>query len=62
MTGISESEVEEQALEWLSEMGWSVQYGPDIDAKGRMKERDNNEHVVLQVRIQYVESFLEPAL
>lgn len=30
MTRIAESEVEDAALAWLEELGWSVAYGPDI--------------------------------
>ncbi len=46
MTGISESEIEEQTLEWLSEIGWSILHGHDIDTNRPMKERDNIEQIV----------------
>ena len=62
MTGITEEEVEEQALEWLSEIGWSVLHGSDIDAKGRMKERDNSEQTVLQSRLRRVLDTLNPGI
>ena len=27
---ITESDVEDAALDWLADLGWSVAYGPDI--------------------------------
>ena len=62
MTGISESEIEEQALEWLSEIGWSILHGHDIDANRPMKERDSSEQIVLQGRLQRALSMLNPDL
>ena len=33
MKTITESEVEEAALEWLAGLGWNVFHGPDIAAE-----------------------------
>ncbi len=35
MTGITESEVEDAALEWLAGLGYAVLHGPDIGPEGQ---------------------------
>ena len=39
MTTITESDVEQAALEWLEVLGWQTAYGPDIGPGGLRPER-----------------------
>ena len=45
MSGISESHVEEAALEWLAELGYAVLHGPDISPDGPTPERVSHDQV-----------------
>ena len=49
---ITESEVEEVALEILSELGYTTIYGPDISPDGENPERSSYENVVLVERLK----------
>ena len=39
MTTLSESDVEQVALEWLANVGWQVAHGPDIAPDAPRAER-----------------------
>src|SRR3989344_5722879 len=45
---ITESEVEEAALDILKELGWTIAHGPDISEGGVNEERKYNEVVLVQ--------------
>ena len=47
-----ESEVEEAALEWLSELGWEIGHGPDISHEGESPEREDYNEVILNNRLR----------
>ena len=49
--GVSESTVEEAALDWLAEVGWSRQYGPSIAPGEMWAERETWDQVVLVGRL-----------
>ncbi|WP_243438174.1 type I restriction endonuclease subunit R [Fundidesulfovibrio soli] len=51
MPGIAESHVEEASLTWLQELGYSVDFGPDICPDGSRPERVGYDQVVLQERL-----------
>ena len=59
MTTITENDVEETTLAWLSDLGWEVLYGPDISDGG---ERDDHSQVVLERRLRDALSRLNPDL
>ncbi|MCE5176299.1 MAG: type I restriction endonuclease subunit R [Caldisericales bacterium] len=51
ITSLTESEVEEAAMEWLWTTGWPTAKGPDIAPDGTGAERQNYSEVVLSRRL-----------
>ena len=49
---ITESEVEQVALEILSELGYKIIYGPDIAPDGIRPERESYSDVILTERLR----------
>jgi len=62
MRGISESEVEDAALEWLAGLGWSVVHGPDLAPDAPGAERADYGEVVLERRLRDALARLNPGL
>ena len=62
MTTITEAEVEQAALEWLSSLGWQVAHGPDIAPDTPDAERADYGQVVLQRRLRDTLAELNPRL
>ena len=62
MKGISESTVEDAALEWLAGLGWSVVHGPDIAPDTSGAERADYGEVVLERRLRDALARLNPGL
>ncbi|MDA8249281.1 MAG: type I restriction endonuclease, partial [Rhodospirillales bacterium] len=65
MNGVSEDDVEQAALQWLAELGWSLAHGPDIsppDAKTPGMERDRYRDVVLVHRLRAAIARLNPQI
>ncbi len=62
MTGITESEVEDAALEWLAGLGYAVLHGPDIGPEGRAPERGSYDQVLLTARLRQALARLNPHL
>ena len=62
MPTLSESTVEQAALEWLSDLGWETAYGPDIAPGTPVAERDNYTQVVLERRLRDALERLNPNL
>ena len=52
MTAITESVVEEAALDWLDGLGWSVAHGPDIASETLGAERVDYGQVILERRLR----------
>ena len=52
MSALSESVVENAALEWLSALGYSVRHGPDIAPDGPAPERVSHAQVLLTARLR----------
>ena len=48
MSGITESVIEEAALDWLAGLGWTVAHGPDIAPDMPEAERTDYGQVVLE--------------
>ena len=62
MTRITESVVEEAALEWLDGLGWSSAHGPDIAPDTLAAERADYGQVVLERRLRDALAQLNPTL
>ena len=52
MTTLTEADVEQAALDWLSGLGWGVAHGPDIAPDTPDAERDDYGQVVLEHRLR----------
>ena len=62
MSGLSESEVEKAALDWLRGIGWSIAYGPDIAPGGQAAERKDYAEAFLPHRLRSALERLNPDL
>ena len=62
MSRLTESHVEEAALEWLARLGYVAVYGPDISPDGSMPERGSYDQVLLTVRLREALARLNPHL
>ncbi len=60
--GVTESVVEEAALQWLAEVGWQVAYGPDVEPEKLGAERDDFTEVVLTRRLRAALERINPQL
>jgi type I restriction enzyme, R subunit len=58
--GVSESTVEEAALDWLAEIGWERRFGPSIGPGELSSERDSYKEVVLVRRLSDAIDRLNP--
>ena len=52
MSTIAEAEVEQAAITWLKELGWSAIYGPDMVPDTDGSERADYGQVVLEQRLR----------
>ena len=62
MTTITEADVEQAALAWLSDLGWQIAHGPDIAPDAPNAERDDYGQVVLERRLRDALAALNPGL
>ncbi len=62
MAGMTESEVEDAALEWLSGLGLAVAHGPDIGPEGSAPERGSYDEVLLAGRLREALARINPHL
>ena len=62
MTTITEADVEQAALDWLSDLGWQVAHGPDIAPDTPNSERGDYVQVVLEQRQRDALADLNPSL
>ncbi len=62
MTGITESTVEQAALEWFESLGFTAKAGPDIAPDGPTPERDSYTDVILHGRLRQALTQLNPTL
>jgi type I restriction enzyme, R subunit len=53
---------EQPTLQWLAELGWEVQHGPDLGPEGSSSERDSWRDVVLIDRLRSAVAGLNPEL
>ena len=59
---VTESTVEQAALDWFSSLGWQVAHGPDIAPDTPYAERDDYAQVVLEQRLRDALAGLNPTL
>ena len=62
MTTLTEADVEQAALDWLSTLGWQAAHGPDIAPDTLNSERDDYEQVILERRLRDALAELNPTL
>ena len=62
MTTLTEADVEQAALEWLTKLGWQVAHGPDIAPGTPDAERDDYGQVVLDYRLRDALASLNPSI
>ena len=62
MTTLTEADVEQAALDWLSGLGWLVAHGPDIAPGSPGAERDDYGEVVLERRLWDALAAINPSL
>ena len=62
MTTLTEADVEQAALSWLSALGWRVAHGPDIGPGAPEAERADYGQVVLERRLRDALARLNPGL
>ena len=62
MSTLTESTVEQAALEWLESLGWSVAHGPDIAPDTTGAERTDHGEVLLARRLRDALARLNPDL
>jgi type I restriction enzyme R subunit len=60
--GLKESEVEDIALDWLADLGYTKLHGPDIASDGPSPERPDYEEVILPQRLQDALARLNPTI
>ena len=60
LVGLSESEVEIAALEWMSGLGYEIAHGPEIAPGELLSERDDYGQVVLERRLQQALQRMNP--
>jgi type I restriction enzyme R subunit len=59
---MTEDQLEQEALGWLTEVGYSTLYGPDIACDGDAPERSDYRQVVLVERLRVAVERLNPAI
>ena len=59
---VAESTVEEATLAWLTEIGWQLAYGPDVEPEKLGAERDDFAEVVLTRRLTAALERINPEL
>ena len=62
MNTLTEADVEQAALDWLSSLGWVIAHGQDIAPDTPNSERDDYGEVILKQRLRYALSELNPSL
>ena len=62
MPGITESNLEETALEWLEGLGYAIAHGPEIAPGELLAERDDYSEVLLEKRLREALERLNPDL
>ena len=59
---MTEDQLEQEALGWLADVGYTVLYGPDMAPDGPAPERDNYRQVILTGRLREAIDRLNPGV
>lgn len=59
---MTEDQLEQDALGWLAEVGYSTLYGPNLAPDGESPARSNYQQVVLVDRLRSAIAQLNPAI
>ena len=59
---MTEDQLEQEALGWLADVGYSLVYGPDMAPDGTAPERDNYRQVILTRRLRAAMERLNPGV
>ena len=62
MTRLTESDIEQANLDWLSGLGWAVAHGPDMAPEGKAPERASYGDVLLLGRLKAALARINPQL
>ena len=62
MSAMTEDQLEQEALAWLADVGYTHLYGPDIAHDGLKPERANYRQVVLPFRLREAINRLNPSI
>lgn len=62
MTKLTESDIEDVTLDWLSGLGWAVAHGPDMAPEGKSPERASYGDVLLLGRLRAALVRINPQL
>jgi type I restriction enzyme R subunit len=62
MTKLTENDIENVTLDWLSGLGWSVVHGPDMAPEGKAPERASYGDVLLLGRLRHAITRINPHL
>lgn len=54
----SENDLEQVALEWFENLGYSVKHGREVSATGISPERESDQDVILDGRLEVVRYFV----
>jgi type I restriction enzyme R subunit len=60
MAAITEDHLEQQAIEWFQEIGYSHAFGPELTPDGSLAERADYRQLVLQSRLRSALRRLNP--
>jgi type I restriction enzyme R subunit len=59
---MTEDQLEQETLGWLTDAGWQHRYGPDLAPDGSTPERDNYRQVLLIGRLRQAIVTLNPGV
>src|SRR5208283_829236 len=62
MSRLTESDIEQANLDWLSDLGWAVAHGPDMAPEGKAPERASYGDVLLVGRFKNAIAKINPQL
>jgi len=62
MSFLTESDIEQATLEWLSGLGWTVAHGPELAPEGKASERASYGDVLLLGRLRAAVAAINPQL
>ncbi len=62
MTKLTESAIENLAIDWFTQLGYSAVYGPEIAPDGEQPERDRYDEILLTARLEKALKRINPGM